>query len=72
MILTLEAVLEGAPYRNAFASYVLAMPPSQASQWSDEDLETCGLGREDIQDMRARLRSVGAGMLPPLCDREAG
>ena len=69
---TLAAVLEGASYINHFGQAALSMPPNQAGQWSDCDLETCGMTPEDIRDMRERLRGVGYGVLPPSCDREAG
>lgn len=69
---TLAAVLEGASYISAFGCHALSMPPNQAAQWSDGDLETCGLSREEVQDMRSRLRGVGVGLVPPSCEREAG
>jgi hypothetical protein len=69
---SLAAVLEGAEYAKSFGCHALSMPPNQATQWSDADLETCGLTPEDIRDMRARLRGVGVGLATPTCDREAG
>lgn len=70
--LTLAAVLEGATYLSKFGCHALSMPPNQATQWSDADLESCDLSPDEVQDMRARLRAVGIGMTPPSCDREAG
>jgi hypothetical protein len=68
----LGAVLRGAPYISNFGCHALSMDPNQATQWSDADLETCGLDAEDIRDMRARLRGAGVGPAPQLCEDEAG